>query len=75
MIDAKYILDIKSIPDLDVFKFTEGEGLEIGANVTVNEAGGKRCVSNPSIGRFARAASVLATEQLRNRANPSGQYL
>jgi len=37
MIDAKYILDIKSIPDLDVFKFTEGEGLEIGANVTVNE--------------------------------------
>lgn len=71
MIDAKYILDIKHIPDLDVFKFTEGEGLEIGANVTVNELA--ECdVVQKKYKALCEAASVLATEQLRNRATLVG---
>jgi carbon-monoxide dehydrogenase medium subunit len=71
MIDAKYILDIKSIPDLDVFKFTEGEGLEIGANVTVNELVESDVVQSKYRALY-EAASVLATEQLRNRATLVG---
>lgn len=71
MIDAKYILDIKSIPDLDVFKFTEGEGLEIGANVTVNELVESDVVQS-KYRALCEAASVLATEQLRNRATLVG---
>ncbi|NLZ66350.1 MAG: xanthine dehydrogenase family protein subunit M [Clostridiaceae bacterium] len=71
MIDAKYILDVKSIPDLDVFKFTEGEGLEIGANVTVNELVESDVVQS-KYRALCEAASVLATEQLRNRATLVG---
>ena len=71
LIDAKHIVDIKAIPELDVFHFEEGKGLEIGANVVVN-----RLIDSDLIKTRYKAlhdaASVLASYQLRNRATLVG---
>jgi CO/xanthine dehydrogenase FAD-binding subunit len=71
IIDAKHILDIKGIPDLDVFEYVEGKGLTIGANVNVNEIA--ECdVVKEKYRALHDAASVLASYQLRNRATLVG---
>ncbi len=71
LIDAKHIVDIKAIPELDVFHFEEGKGLEIGANVVVN-----RLIDSDLIKTRYKAlhdaASVLASYQLRNCATLVG---
>ena len=71
LIDAKHIIDIKAIPELDSLRFEEGKGLEIGANVVVN-----RLIDSPVVKDKYKAlhdaASVLASYQLRNRATLVG---
>ncbi|HHU04343.1 MAG: xanthine dehydrogenase family protein subunit M [Saccharofermentanales bacterium] len=71
LIDAKHIIDIKSIPELDVFEFVEGEGLEIGANVVCNALIESEIVKEKYTALYD-AATVLATYPLRNRATLVG---
>ncbi len=71
LIDARHIIDIKGIPDLNVFSFQEGQGLEIGANVVVNALIDSDMVRE-KYGALHQAASCLASYQLRNRATLVG---
>ncbi|MFA7455274.1 MAG: xanthine dehydrogenase family protein subunit M [Desulfobulbaceae bacterium] len=71
LIDARHIVDIKAIPELDVFHFEEGKGLEIGANVVVNQLIDSDLVKT-RYKALHDAASVLASYQLRNRATLVG---
>ncbi|NLV98865.1 MAG: xanthine dehydrogenase family protein subunit M [Clostridiaceae bacterium] len=71
LIDAKHIIDIKSIPELDVFEFVEGKGLEIGANVVCNTLIESDIVKEKYTA-LHDAAAVLATYPLRNRATLVG---
>ncbi len=71
LIDAKHIVDIKAIPELDVLSYEEGKGLTIGANVVVNRLIESELVRDlyPAL---HDAASCLASYQLRNRATLVG---
>lgn len=71
LIDARHIVDIKAIPELDVLRYEEGKGLEIGANVVVNRLIESDLVKT-KYPALHDAASVLATYQLRNRATLVG---
>lgn len=71
LIDARHVVDIKAIPDLNVFSYKEGEGLEIGANVVVNALIESDVVKEKYTALYD-AASVLASFQLRNRATLVG---
>ncbi len=71
LIDAKHIVDIKAVSELDVFSFVEGEGLEIGANVVVNTLVDSDLVKTKYKALYD-AAACLATYQLRNRATLVG---
>lgn len=71
LIDAKHIIDIKSIPELDLFEFVEGKGLEIGANVVCNALIESDIVKEKYTA-LHDAAAVLATYPLRNRATLVG---
>jgi CO/xanthine dehydrogenase FAD-binding subunit len=71
LIDAKHIIDIKSIPELDVFEFVEGKGLLIGANVVCNALIESEIVKEKYTA-LHDAAAVLATYPLRNRATLVG---
>lgn len=70
-IDAKHILDVKAIPETEVFDFVEGEGLTIGAGVVVNQLVGSEVVK-AKYPALHDAASHLASYQLRNRATAVG---
>ncbi len=71
LIDARHIVDIKAIPELNEFKFVEGEGLTIGANVVVNALVDSELVEK-KYKALHDAASCLASFQLRNRATVVG---
>ncbi|HZK29247.1 MAG TPA: xanthine dehydrogenase family protein subunit M [Clostridia bacterium] len=71
LINARHILDIKGIPELDVFSYVEGKGLEIGANVVVNKLIESATVRD-RYKALHDAASCLASYQLRNRATLVG---
>lgn len=71
LIDVKHIIDIKSIPELDVFEFVAGKGLEIGANVVCNTLIESEIVKEKYTA-LHDAAAVLATYPLRNRATLVG---
>lgn len=71
IIDAKHILDIKSIPETKVFQYEEGKGMTIGASVVVN------CLLDSDIVKQKYPAlydgcATLASFQLRNRATLVG---
>ncbi len=71
LIDARHLVDIKAIPELNVFSYREGQGLEIGANVVVNTLVDSEIVKE-KYGALHQAASCLASYQLRNRATLVG---
>ncbi len=66
-----HLLDIKALPETGRFEYTLGEGLLIGAAVTVN-----RLAESPLVREkypaLADAAGALATYQVRNRATLVG---
>lgn len=66
-----HVLDIKGINETKVFKYTAGEGLFIGASVTVNQVA-ESDVVNQRYTALAEAAQSLASYQLRNRATLVG---
>jgi carbon-monoxide dehydrogenase medium subunit len=71
LITCDHILDIKSIPETHRFECVAGEGLFIGASVTVNEISESDVIQKdyPAI---KEAADALASYQLRNRATLVG---
>ncbi len=71
LIDARHIVDIKGIPELNELRFVENEGLTIGANVVVNALVDSELVKN-KYKALHDAASCLASFQLRNRATLVG---
>jgi carbon-monoxide dehydrogenase medium subunit len=70
-IRPEYVVDVKGLPDMDVIRYREGEGLFLGGSVTMNEI-----VSNPDILRhykiLAQGAHEVGSFQLRNRATLAG---
>ncbi len=71
VIDAKHIVDIKAVPELDVLAFEEGKGLTIGANVVINQLVESDLVRD-KYPALHDAASCLASYPLRNRATLVG---
>jgi carbon-monoxide dehydrogenase medium subunit len=70
-IDAKHIVDIKSLPETKEFEYVEGSGLNIGASIVVNQVVDSEVV----IAKYPAlhdAAASLASFQLRNRATLVG---
>jgi len=71
MIKPKVVVDIKDIPELKEIKYTEEEGLFIGAAVTMNEI----VCSDIILEKYkilAEAAHEVGSYQLRNRATVTG---
>lgn len=68
---VEHILDIKDIPETKKFEYVPGEGLFIGASVTVNQISESEDVAEkyPSL---KESADSLASYQLRNRATMVG---
>ncbi len=68
---VEHILDIKDIPETKRFEYVPGEGLFIGASVTVNQISESEDVAEkyPSL---KESADSLASYQLRNRATMVG---
>ncbi|RME49238.1 MAG: hypothetical protein D6791_01185 [Chloroflexi bacterium] len=65
------VLDIKGLPDLDFVRFDYEQGLTIGATTTVTDL-----MRNHDVRKhyplLAQACSIMATEQIRNRATVGG---
>ena len=71
MIKPKVVVDVKAIPELKELKYTEEEGLFIGAAVTMNEI----VCSDIILEKYkilAEAAHEVGSYQLRNRATMTG---
>ncbi|NLM42973.1 MAG: xanthine dehydrogenase family protein subunit M [Clostridiales bacterium] len=71
MIKPKVVVDVKAIPELKELKYTEEEGLFIGAVVTMNEI----VCSDIILEKYkilAEAAHEVGSYQLRNRATMTG---
>ncbi len=66
-----HVLDIKDIPETKRFEYKAGEGLFIGASVTVNEISECDVVAE-KYAAVKEAADSLASYQLRNRATLVG---
>jgi carbon-monoxide dehydrogenase medium subunit len=74
LLKPKWVVDLKTVPGLDDLSFDEGNGLQIGACVTVN-----RLLEDPVVRKrypiLHTAGSELATFQLRNRATVIGNIV
>lgn len=70
-IDAKHIVDIKAIPEMDQLSYSEEGGAEIGARVVVNRLIGTDWVKE-KYPALHQACETLASHQLRNRATLVG---
>lgn len=66
-----HILDIKGIPELKHLEYKPGEGLFIGATVTVNEVAESKIIRE-KYEALGQAADTVASFQLRNRATLVG---
>ncbi len=67
----KHILDIKGLPETKRFEYKIGEGLFIGASVTVNQVAESKIILE-KYPALKQAANFLASYQLRNRATLVG---
>ena len=74
LIAPDYVMDIKKIPGLDEIRFSEQEGLFIGACVTVAALGGDRRVKE-FYPYLSEAALSLGSKQVRNRATCAGNIV
>src|SRR5690606_18905015 len=70
-IDAKHIVDIKAIPEMDQLSYSDEGGAEIGARVVVNRLIGTDWVKE-KYPALHQACETLASHQLRNRATLVG---
>lgn len=70
-IDAKHIVDIKAIPEMDQLSYSDEDGAEIGARVVVNRLIGTDWVKE-KYPALHQACETLASHQLRNRATLVG---
>ena len=68
---CKHILDIKGIPELNKFTYSEGRGYFIGAAVTINQISEEKLLREkyPAI---SQGADALGSYQVRNRATMVG---
>lgn len=71
MITCDHILDIKSLKETHRFEYVAGEGLFIGASVTVNQVS-ESDIIHKHYSAIKEAADSLASYQLRNRATLVG---
>ncbi|NBG89268.1 FAD binding domain-containing protein [Isachenkonia alkalipeptolytica] len=71
LLNPDHILDIKGVEGLDRLEYTKGEGLYIGARVSVNEISESPMIQEKYRALF-QAAGALASHQLRNRATLVG---
>ena len=71
LINAEHIVDIKGLPEMAEFEFTDGAGLTIGASVVVNTVVDSEIVKTkyPALNQ---ASASLASFLLRNRATVVG---
>ena len=67
----EHILDIKGIPETRLLEYKPGEGLFIGASVTVNQVAEAEIIQK-KYPALVQAANLLASYQLRNRATLVG---
>lgn len=70
-IDVKHLLDIKDIPETKVLSYVPGEGLFIGASITVNEISEDDLIREKYTA-LANSTDTLASYQIRNRATVIG---
>lgn len=74
LIAPEYVMDIKKIPGLGEIRFSEKQGLHIGACVTVGQLG-----ADASVRQFypylSEAALSLGSKQVRNRATCIGNIV
>lgn len=66
-----FIVDVKKIPELNRLEWKEGEGIHIGAAVSLS----KLAAFPPLVekfGIFAQACSIIGSVQIRNRATMGG---
>ena len=70
-INPKHLVDIKQIPELKGQTYTAGQGLLIGAAVTVNQVAEHELVRE-KFPALAQAADAVASYQIRNRATLAG---
>lgn len=71
MIDCQHILDIKSLTETHGLEYVPGEGVFIGASVTVNQISEYELIAKRYTA-LKEAADTLASYQLRNRATLVG---
>ena len=70
-IDVKHLLDIKDIPETKVLSYVPGEGLFIGASITMNEISEDDLIREKYTA-LANSTDTLASYQIRNRATVIG---
>ncbi len=71
LLKPEYLVDIKAIPSMHDIKYLEGEGLFIGAAVTMNQLVDSTEIVNKYY-VLAESAHTVASHQLRNRATLAG---
>jgi CO/xanthine dehydrogenase FAD-binding subunit len=71
LVDCRYVMDIKGIPELHELKYEEGEGLSIGAAVTLAELLGY-AVLKSKYRALHDAVKNLSDPNLRNRSTLMG---
>jgi carbon-monoxide dehydrogenase medium subunit len=71
VVDVKHIIDIKDIPETKIMKHTPGEGVFIGASITVNQIAQSKIIKE-KYPALVEGSDFLASYQLRNRATLVG---
>jgi len=71
IVQPEYVVDIKAVPGIDKITYSEQDGLNIGATVTLNEISDSRVVQS-HYPILAEACKTVGSYQLRNRATLVG---
>ncbi len=71
IIQPEYVVDIKAIPGIDKITYSEQEGLNIGATVTLNKISDSKIVKN-HYPILSEACKTVGSYQVRNRATLVG---
>lgn len=71
IVQPEYVVDIKAIPGIDKITYSEQDGLNIGAIVTLNEISDSKVVQR-NYPILAEACKTVGSYQVRNRATLIG---
>ncbi len=71
IIQPEYVVDIKAIPGIDKITYSEQDGLNIGATVTLNKISDSKIVQN-HYPILSEACKTVGSYQVRNRATLVG---